>query len=567
MKPKVLSSFFFTVLILLFLNQAYCQSGKSIASKGGTVFLHTNLSRYLSGDSILFKAFITNNEENNPEKIGNTLYMAVLDQDGLEVANGKFPVKNGQTSGSIGLSSYLTEGKYLLIACTGLMKSATPEDLFSKVIEIGKYEEQELFTAIQLADSLYKPGSSLIANISFTGKEGAPVPISYSYRLTGASGDIFSGKSKSGKGGSSIIALQLPVFKNEESIKLFVTTSYKGRKKITGIVIPTEYFKSDPKVNPGMKLKVDSYNRLNIRIQTARQQNKQNEKVQVDVIVTDDTGAPVVANLSISASNSVFSNPPLNDDDFFTCSVVKNSSLMGSALAGIEDTIPQILTADKEIATKSESVFSIGLRKLFGGYLSSMVQSPGKQFDVQEKNDLKRIKTKKETKPLQKQEGYSPERTIFDILMQIKPYRMVDSKIIFTSSGVNSINNQDGALIVVDGINSGTDSRILNGIPVADIAKITASTSVMDIQRYTGLNNVGIIEIFTKKGGNKDTIEDESDGNISNSLFWDPTISTNSFGRASISFINYKTSPIRISVAGINSGGLLGSKTIQISNY
>jgi hypothetical protein len=141
---------------------------------------------------------------------------------------------------------------------------------------------------------------------------------------------------------------------------------------------------------------------------------------------------------------------------------------------------------------------------------------------------------------------------------------MVGDKIVFASSGISSINNQDGAIIVINGINSGTDSKILENIQVSDIAKITASTNPMDIQRYSGLNSVGVIEITTKKGGNKDLTEAKPAITKNSSLFWESDLKTDSSGKASISFINSNSAPVEISVAGI-SAGLVGIKTIQLS--
>jgi hypothetical protein len=129
---------------------------------------------------------------------------------------------------------------------------------------------------------------------------------------------------------------------------------------------------------------------------------------------------------------------------------------------------------------------------------------------------------------------------------------------------MNSINNQDGALIVVDGIKMGTDASVLSTIPVSDIAHINASTNTMDIQKYSGMNNVGVIEIYTKK--NSSVLKKEA--NVakakSNLLFWGPDIITDNSGKASINFINNNLSPeILISVDGIAANGLSGSSAIH----
>jgi hypothetical protein len=74
------------------------------------------------------------------------------------------------------------------------------------------------------------------------------------------------------------------------------------------------------------------------------------------------------------------------------------------------------------------------------------------------------------------------------------------NKIVFASIGINSFSYQDGALIVIDGVKVGTDAGILNSIPVTEIDKVNVYTDPIDIQRFTGLNNSGIVEIITKKG-------------------------------------------------------------------
>ncbi|WP_430972987.1 hypothetical protein [Sunxiuqinia rutila] len=88
---------------------------------------------------------------------------------------------------------------------------------------------------------------------------------------------------------------------------------------------------------------------------------------------------------------------------------------------------------------------------------------------------------------------------VLEVLKTIKSYRLEGDKIIFPG-GTNSINAQDGALIVLDGHKLGTSSSVLNTISPQDIESINVSTSPVDIQRYTGLNSVGLIEIRTKRG-------------------------------------------------------------------
>jgi hypothetical protein len=89
--------------------------------------------------------------------------------------------------------------------------------------------------------------------------------------------------------------------------------------------------------------------------------------------------------------------------------------------------------------------------------------------------------------------------SIMDVIKSIKPYKIVNNAIVFAGTE-NSLNYQGGALIVIDGQQMGTDISIISNLSPNEVDHIDVSTSPMDIQRYTGLNSVGVIEIYLKKG-------------------------------------------------------------------
>lgn len=346
-----------------------------------TVYLHTDRTDYSTGESIFFKAYVISDKSNRYNPLTDSLYVALIDQDGLEVASEKFSVKKFGTAGNIRLSEFLTEGNYALIASTSQMKNSSPDRIFSKIIEVKKSKPSGIRIELSLKDTLYKPGSLLTADIRFFGKNDNPVAPSFTYRLQDTKGEIYSGKEKAKEDGRAIVAIPLPAFQREQV----------------------------------------------------------------------------------------------------------------------------------------------------------------------------------------RQYGYSADRNISDIIKQIKPYQLVGGKIMFANNGINSINFQDGALIVIDGIKMGTDAGILNSIPVTDIAKINVFTNPSDIQRYTGLNSAGIIEIVMKKGPESIEKEEPVPEIKSSALLWAPDIETNSTGNAAISFFTNKSSEVLISVEGITDNGLPGSSMIKFS--
>jgi hypothetical protein len=561
MKTKISIICSFTAVLMQINTHSFCQTKEIKESTGPLVYLYTDRSDYLPGESILFKTYLPYDSSNPNKSPGNTLFVGLIDQDGQEVASGKFPVQNYQATGKLDLSKFLTEGKYVLIACTNLMKSASPQSLFSKMIEVTRSEEPEFFTDIKLKDTLYTSASNLTAIVEFSGNGNNPVSATFSYQLIGTGGIINSGKNKANEDGKAFLTMLLTTFDKEEILKLLVTATYKRYKNTTGIVIPTPYNRTNRNNNPEKMSQQDKFNGMNIRIETIKPQYKTGEKVTADIYVTDNKGNPVSANLSVSASN------PLPGSSFH----LKNDSLTSyyswrQAISYMKDPPIQTLDVDQTAETGSGPVFNSNIRKIFAQCLSLLTETPGISYLVQEKNDLKKIKSEKEHKPLMKQYGYSNDLTIFQVLMQIKPYQLVAGKIIFATTGINSINNQDGALIVIDGIKIGTDATVLNTIPVPDIAKINILTNPSDIQRYTGLNSVGVIEIITKKGGNNASNEEPPKTEISRTIFWNPDIKTDSSGKTTASFFNNnKSSEVIISVEGITPGGLIGKSTVHYS--
>jgi hypothetical protein len=118
--------------------------------------------------------------------------------------------------------------------------------------------------------------------------------------------------------------------------------------------------------------------------------------------------------------------------------------------------------------------------------------------------------------------------SILDVIKMMKPFHLENNQIVFYGSE-NSLNFQSGALIVIDGQKMGTDIDALSILSPADVKSINVSTNPMDIQKYTGLNSVGVIEIWTRsKLPDNKTTETEDEGlngkSQQTTLLWLPGI-------------------------------------------
>ncbi len=563
MKTKAIFAINIALISVFLFNHASAQTTEIMSSPSGIITLHTNLQHYLTGESVFFAAYIQKEGSGNGQVNDISLYTAIIDQEGAEVANGIFPVKNGRAEGELYLSEQLNNGNYILTACQSQTKKSTPRFMFSKIIRVERSGKTNFLPFIQLTDTLYKPGSLLNAKISFFGNNNEIVPVSYEYRLTGGTGEVLTGKGKSEKNTQSSLTLTLPSFKNDDKIVLYISASYKGIKRNMGIVIPTLPAIRKANSDPLAKLPQNNSKKLKISIKTGQPVYGQTEKIEAEILVTDSKGSNVSTNLSVSANN-IEMGPEMQVKEGNIISEPGYNALWYDVVSVTNDTIPQILSGEEEKTDQHGSVFSTAMRNLYAAFLSSIMQSPGRPFLVQEKNDLKKINTRKAGGLSARPVDYSSERSIYDILMKVKPYTLVDNKIIFPSSGITSLNNQDGALVVIDGVKFGTDARALTNVAVSDIAKITASTNTMDVQKYSALNSVGIVEVFTKTGATTNTNETVPVISDANPLFWQSDLKTNFFGKTTISFYNTKSSPVKISVAGINENGETGTNSIVV---
>ena len=90
--------------------------------------------------------------------------------------------------------------------------------------------------------------------------------------------------------------------------------------------------------------------------------------------------------------------------------------------------------------------------------------------------------------------------SLLEVIRSIKPYQLKGNKIVFPGSD-NSQSLNQGALIVINNQMMGEDISVLRSISPKEVESIIVATRPSDIQRYTGLNTVGVIDIKMKGFG------------------------------------------------------------------
>jgi hypothetical protein len=99
------------------------------------IFLHTDRSQYLTGETLWFKVYNVDAVLNRPIAVSKVAYVEILDKDKLPVLQDKVAI-DGTGSGSIFLPASLASGNYIIRAYTSWMKNFSPEFYFKQPITI-----------------------------------------------------------------------------------------------------------------------------------------------------------------------------------------------------------------------------------------------------------------------------------------------------------------------------------------------------------------------------------------------------------------------------------------------
>ena len=128
----------------------------------------------------------------------------------------------------------------------------------------------------------------------------------------------------------------------------------------------------------------------------------------------------------------------------------------------------------------------------------------------------------KEKKPPYKkllEEGVDVKEAVY----AVKPYQNYQGNIIF-SGMINSIKNQQGALIIVDGVKMGTSISILDNLNPRTIKSIEVHVDPGETLTHSGFASTGVVDIKTGEEYDDKVKVKEGDGLLSSNLYFNKTI-------------------------------------------
>ena len=175
-------------------------------------------------------------------------------------------------------------------------------------------------------------------------------------------------------------------------------------------------------------------------------------------------------------------------------------------------------------------------------FLLNNFRSPENAFTDRILSSVKEKKSAEE----RRREIYAGYTNVVDIIKSIKPFTLVNNMIIFPG-GMNSLNRQEGAIIVIDGIKMGTSISVLESFAPIDIDNIEVSTKPEDIQEYTGLNSVGIVKIWTIGSANNRHFPTVAPADINERKAYSPTPGSLFWNKPEINSRNLSDQEVRFS--------------------
>ena len=111
------------------------------------VYLHTDRTHYLPGETIWLKSYLVAGALHQPSPISNNVHVELIDTDNQLITHIILKSENGISNGVVILPLELAPGKYLLRGFTTWMRNFGDEFFFQKEITVLSFEENNKQTA------------------------------------------------------------------------------------------------------------------------------------------------------------------------------------------------------------------------------------------------------------------------------------------------------------------------------------------------------------------------------------------------------------------------------------
>jgi len=124
------------LIVLFVLISTQFSSAQQTISLDETVFIHTNSTTFVSGETLLFKLYCLKSTDKTPSNISKVAYVELVDNNKKSVFKTKVSLENSVGQGDYFIATTLKTGNYKLIGYTNWMLNKPVSELFQLDINI-----------------------------------------------------------------------------------------------------------------------------------------------------------------------------------------------------------------------------------------------------------------------------------------------------------------------------------------------------------------------------------------------------------------------------------------------
>jgi hypothetical protein len=209
-------------------------------------YLITDRNVYRPGEELWFRGFVTSSGLSIPQSNSDDFFIKLLNSNGEEMINRRYPLTNNQTSGRLIIPRSSIPDKYWLVAYTGWMKNRCSREAFRKEILISKYYEKRFYVEAVFDQEVYYPNDTLQVRLKIIDPTGKPIPeTDFEYSIGTFSEAVIKGTGQTDLHGGASFAETL----TEVNETLVLSVEIKSRKLSGDYTIIIPAVTTDPAVS------------------------------------------------------------------------------------------------------------------------------------------------------------------------------------------------------------------------------------------------------------------------------------------------------------------------------
>jgi outer membrane lipoprotein-sorting protein len=176
-----------------------------------SIVIQTDKTLYRPGETIWMKGYVTDVMTHLLSLNSLELSIQLIDNKGLTISEGKYPLRNGVADCSFSIPSDQQSDVYHLIAYTPEIENAGIQAVFKKEIIIARPELLDIIPRLEFAKPFFAPEQKETSNIILKDFNGKPIPgKKFEYQIIKEDRELLSGKGKTGANGTGDFVFLTP---------------------------------------------------------------------------------------------------------------------------------------------------------------------------------------------------------------------------------------------------------------------------------------------------------------------------------------------------------------------